>query len=265
MGIAFEVEGRTAFAGTGGRAFAESEEPVVVLIHGAGMDHTVWALQSRYLAHHGRRVLALDLPGHGRSAGEPLGSIAAWAGWVVAALDALGVEKARLAGHSMGALIALELAATAPGRVERIALLGAAAAMPVHPDLLAAAERNEDLADQLVAFWGHGGRALKGGNPTPGMWMLGGALSLLGRAADGALFRDLAACNDYADGEARAAAVACPALVILGDEDRMAPPKAARKLASLIPHGLAREIAGSGHMMTVERPDATLEAMKEFL
>ncbi|MFM8678209.1 MAG: alpha/beta fold hydrolase, partial [Alphaproteobacteria bacterium] len=152
------VDGRTAFAATGGRA-RDPGIPDVVLLHGAGMDHTVWTLQARYLAHHGRNVLALDRPGHGRSQGAPLGSIADMAGWVLRALDAVGSDAAALAGHSMGALVALATAAAAPGRVRGLALLGAAASMPVHPDLLEAARAGDHAAIDLVAYWGFGRRA----------------------------------------------------------------------------------------------------------
>src|SRR3546814_11387175 len=103
------------------------------------MDHTVWALPARYFAHRGRAVLAADLPGHGKSGGAPLKSIAEMADWVARVLDAVKAEQAALAGHSMRALVALEAAARHPQRVRALALLGAAPAMPVHPDLLAAA------------------------------------------------------------------------------------------------------------------------------
>src|SRR6266404_7948241 len=123
------------YASTGGKPFSPAQ-PTVAFIHGAGMDHTVWALQTRWFAHHGRNVLALDLPGHGRSAGPHLGSIAAMADCVLAALAAVGAERASLVGHSMGALVALA-AARAPGTVTALALLGVAPLMPVHPELLA--------------------------------------------------------------------------------------------------------------------------------
>src|SRR5208282_6918113 len=98
------------------------------------MDHTVWTLQTRYFAHHGRSVLAVDLPGHGRSEGPQPGSIEGYAEWMARLIEAAGAARAALAGHSMGALIALEAAARAPERVSALALLGVAARMPVHPD-----------------------------------------------------------------------------------------------------------------------------------
>src|SRR5258707_15741577 len=104
------------YASTGGKDF-DPALPTIVFIHGAGMDHTVWALQTRYFAHHGRNVLALDLPGHGRSAGPGLASIDEMARCVLAVLDAVGAKRAALVGHSMGALIALATASLAPDRI----------------------------------------------------------------------------------------------------------------------------------------------------
>src|SRR3954462_8286036 len=101
------VNGLETFVATGDRPF-DPLQPSIVLLHGAGFDHSAWALQSRWFAHHGFGVLAPDLPGHGRSTGAPLASIAAMADWTAALLDAAGAGKARLVGHSMGSLIALE-------------------------------------------------------------------------------------------------------------------------------------------------------------
>src|SRR5580692_11998244 len=111
-----QVNGADIFVATGGRAF-DPALPAVVMLHGAGFDHTSWALHSRWFAHHGHGVLAPDLPGHGRSAGAPLSTIAEMSDWTAALLDAAGVAKSRLIGHSMGSLIALETAARHPARV----------------------------------------------------------------------------------------------------------------------------------------------------
>src|SRR5262245_7137042 len=212
------------------------------------MDHTVWTLQTRWFAHHGRSALAVDLPGHGRSAGPPLGSIGAQAAWLLRLLDAAGLESAALVGHSMGALICLEAAAKAPARIWALALLGAAPELKVHPDLLAAAKGGEHVAIELVSSWAYGKRAHLGGAQAPGTWMLGGATRLLERGQAGALAADLAACDAYADARAAAKAVRCPALVVAGAIDRMAPARGARELAGLIDDSRVVEIAGSGHM-----------------
>src|SRR5580698_4490262 len=118
----FDVNGTPAYAYTGGNAF-EPSRPTAVFIHGAEHDHSVWALQSRYFAHHGFSVLAVDLPGHRRSDGPALTTVAAMADWLAALFDAAGVKRAFVAGHSMGSLIALDFAGRYPQRVTHFALL----------------------------------------------------------------------------------------------------------------------------------------------
>lgn len=255
------VRDRAAFAATGGRPF-DPALPTVVFVHGAGMDHTVWALQSRYLAHHGRGVLAVNLPGHGRSDGPPLTTIEDMADWLAEVLEAAGVESAAFIGHSMGAIAALSCAARHPDRVRALLLLGSAPAMPVHPDLLAAAKADAHDAIDMVNAWAHGGAAHRGGHPLSGTWLIGGGNRLLERAAPGVLHADLAACNAYADGLADAAKVACPTLVVMGQGDRMTPAKAGAKLVEAIAGARGQVIPGAGHMMMTEQPDATLDAIK---
>ncbi|AWK86622.1 alpha/beta fold hydrolase [Azospirillum thermophilum] len=258
------VNGQTVFAHTGGRAF-DPARPPVVLIHGAGMDHTVWSLQSRFLAHHGRSVLAVDLPGHGRSAGEPLPSIEALADWVVALLDAAGAGTAALVGHSMGALVALDTAARHGGRVEAVALLGVAERMPVHPDLLAMARDGDPVAIELVVGWGHGPRGHVGGCRAPGLSLIPGGRRLMGTVRPGVLGVDLAACNAFTRGAEAAEALSCPALFVLGSADRMTPAKAGRALAARVRDARSVLLPATGHMVMTEAPDATIDALADFL
>ena len=258
------VEGEETFAATGGRPFDPSL-PCVLLVHGAGMDHSVWALQSRYLAHRGRVVLAVDLPGHGRSGGEALTAIPDLADWLIALLDAVGVAQAALAGHSMGALACLSAAARYPERLRALALLGVAPKMPVHPDLLALAAADDHKAFELIDDWAHGPRAHLGGHPLAGTWLLGSGERLLERARPGVLHSDLAACNAYAEGADEAAQVRCPTRLVLGADDKMTPAKAGAKLAQMIPGAEAVVIPDCGHMMMTERPDATLDALRAIV
>ncbi|HEY7687908.1 MAG TPA: alpha/beta hydrolase [Dongiaceae bacterium] len=253
-----------AFAATGGRAFDKSL-PAVVMLHGAGMDRTVWSLQARYLAHHGRAVLALDLPGHGKSAGPALGSIPEMADWLGKLLDKVGVAQAAMVGHSMGALIALDLAARRPEKVRALALLGVAERMPVHPDLQTAADRNEELAAELITSWGHGRRGHMGGHPAPGLWMAGGAIRLVDRSPDGVLAADLAACNAYGDARECAAAIRCPALFLLGAADRMTPPAKAKPLIDAVTGARVITLPTAGHMMMTEQPDAVTDALSSIV
>jgi pimeloyl-ACP methyl ester carboxylesterase len=258
------VQGRTAYAYTGGRTF-DARLPTVVFVHGAEHDHSVWVLQTRYLAHHGRGVLAMDLPGHGRSAGPPLASVEAIADWIVAALDAAGVARAALVGHSMGSLVALECAARHPDRVERIALLGTAVPMRVSEELLTATRDDEPLAQDMVNIWSHAAYAHYPSNPGPGFWVMGENLRLMQRQPAGVMHVDFKACNDYGNGAAAAAKVACPALLILGRRDVMTPIRAARDLVKALRQAQVVEIAGSGHALMAEKPDEVLDALRSFV
>src|SRR5512141_568348 len=242
------VNGAPAYAYTGGKPFSTSL-PAVVFVHGAQQDHSVWILQSRYLAHHGFGVLAVDLPGHGRSAGPTLRSVEAMADWLVALLDAAGVGQSALVGHSMGSLIALEAASRHPQRVAKSALVGTAFPMKVGDELLSATQDDEPAAIDMINIWSHSGYAQKPSNPGPGFWVVGQNKRLMERMRPGVLHTDFAACNAYATGLAAAASVRCPVLFVLGRRDAMTPLKAAAALRQAIPHAQVAEVAASGHAL----------------
>lgn len=255
------VNGIGTFVATGGCEF-DAALPTIVLLHGAGFDHTAWALHSRWFAHHGHSVLAPDLPGHGRSTGAPLPTIAEMADWTAALLDAAGAATAWLVGHSMGSLIALETAARHPRKVSALGLIGTAAIMSVGPDLLKAAEKNDHAAIDMVSIWGLGFQAELGGSLAPGLWMHAGAQRVLERCRPGVLFNDLAACNAYQNALAAAAKVTVPTTVILGERDMMTPARAGKALAAALPNARIVALRGAGHMMMAERPDELLAALQ---
>jgi len=255
------VNGNQAFAATGGREFDRSQ-PTVVLLHGAGFDHTAWALHSRWFAHHGYGVLAPDMPGHGRSCGAPLRSIAEMADWTAALLEAAGVAKATLVGHSMGSLVALETAARHPAKVSALGLIGTTATMNVGPDLLKAAEANDHAAVDMVSIWGLGFDAELGGSLAPGLWMHGGAQRVLERCRPGVLFADLSACNAYQDALAAASKITVPTTLVLGERDMMTPSRGGKALAAALPNSRIVVLPGAGHMMMAERPDELLAALQ---
>jgi pimeloyl-ACP methyl ester carboxylesterase len=255
------INSHEAFVATGGRDF-DPALSAVVLLHGAGFDHTAWALHSRWFAHHGFAVLAPDLPGHGWSQGPALCSIGEMADWTIALLDAVGAQKARLIGHSMGSLIALDAAARHGERVTALSLIGTAAVMTVGPDLLKAAEADDQAAIDMVSIWGLGFSAELGGSLAPGLWMHGGAQAVLKTCEPGVLFKDLSACNSYGNALSAAATVKVPTTLILGEQDMMTPAKAGKALAAAIPHAKTVVVPGAGHMIMAERPDALLAALK---
>lgn len=258
------VADQQAYAYTGGKPFDPSL-PVVVFIHGGEQDHSAWGLQSRYLAHHGFAVLAVDLPGHGHSAGAARATIEDMADWIIALLDAAGVNTATLIGHSMGSLVALECAARFAQRVERVALLATAFPMRVSPDLLAATRNDEARARDMINIWSHAAYAHYPSSPGPGFWVAGVNLRLMQRQRPGVLHADFAACNNYKNGLRSAAKLRCPALLLLAQRDSMTPARAARELASAIAHAKQITIEGSGHNLMAEKPDEVLDALREFL
>jgi len=262
------IHGHDAYCYTGGKTFDPSL-PTAVFIHGAQNDHSVWVLQTRYFAHHGFGVLAVDLPGHGRSKGAPLASVEAMADWLLALLDAAQVTQATLIGHSMGSLIALETAFRAPQRIARLALVGTAYPMKVSDTLLDASRNDELAAIDMVNIWSHSSIAPKPSSPAPGFHVMGGSRRLMQyvsrHSPEKVFFTDFSACNAYQNGAAAAQAIACPTLFLLGRRDMMTPPKAAMALAAAIAGARLVQIDGSGHALMAEQPDAVLDALFEFV
>jgi pimeloyl-ACP methyl ester carboxylesterase len=258
------LQGKSAFAYTATHELDPAKRSIV-FVHGAGLDHSSWGLQSRYFGYHGFNVLAVDLPAHGRSDGPALTTIGDMADWVKKFLDEKKIGSAAVVGHSMGALIALEFAARYPENAQKVALIGVAYPMKVSDGFLDAARRNDPAAYDMETIWGHAAQVPLSGNPNPGMWMYGDTLARLERLAPGVLHADLTACNAYAGGLQAAAKIRCPALFILGARDVMTPPRAAQALSKAVADSRTVTMAPSGHSLMAESPDATLDALIAFL
>jgi pimeloyl-ACP methyl ester carboxylesterase len=263
----FTVDGREAYAYTGGKPFDPSL-PTIAFVHGALNDHSVFTLLARWAAHHGFGVLALDLPGHMRSAGPALKSVKAMADWLLAVLDAAGVQRAVFAGHSLGSLVALEAAACAPDSATRLLMFGTAVPMPVTEALLTASRDAPHKAIEMVVTYSFSTLAAKPSYPGPGVWLRGSARGLmrqvLAHGDDPLLFHtDFAACNGYASGVAAAERVRCPAHMILGAADQMTPPRNAREIGAAL-KAKVHTVPG-GHFLMQECPDDVLAAMRQAL
>jgi pimeloyl-ACP methyl ester carboxylesterase len=262
------VLGQAAYVYNGGKkltADAVNQQPVVVFLHGAQQDHSCWVLQSRWLAHHGFSVLAPDLPGHGRSGGEPLASVEALADWVVALRDVCGVEQATLIGHSMGSLVALEVTARFAQRVGKTVLIGSSLPMPVSPALLDATRDDEAKAAAMINTWSYSATGQIGGNTVPGLWLLGMNQRLMERQKKGVFHVDMNACNAYTRSPESLIAITAPLLIVAGSQDKMTSPKAAKVLLGFIAGARLVSIEGSGHALMAERPDAVLDALRDFI
>lgn len=259
----FIVQGYPAYAYTGGRPF-DPKLPAIVFIHGGAFDHSVWQWQSRYFAHHGRSVLAVDLPGHGRSPGSARETIGGMADWIGDFIESAALERAALVGHSMGSLVALETAIRRAHRVERLALVGTSVPMPVSDPFLAAARDDSPAGFDMEIVWGHSRSAMLAASPVPGAALMGASRALNGRALPGVLHADLKACNTYAPSMEAIRAIQVPTLVVAGRRDQMTPLKAGKAIAAQIPGSHFVEL-DAGHSMMSEAPRPLLSALKTFL
>lgn len=259
-----QVNAQSVYAYTGGKAFDPSL-PCIVFIHGALHDHSVWTLLARWFAHHGHAVLALDLPGHGRSEGQALPSVEALGTWLWQVLDAAGVSQATLVGHSMGSLIALEAAGQATSRASRLIMVGTAYPMKVSDALLETARTAPLKAMDMVNVFSHSSLASKPAYPGPGAWLHGGNHQLMRRVqagyTQGNLFEhDFRVCDAYARGDVAAAHVSCPVHFILGERDQMTPPKQSQALATALKARM--HWVRAGHSLMAEAPDQVLNAVR---
>jgi pimeloyl-ACP methyl ester carboxylesterase len=260
------------FAYSGGKHYLP-DRPTIVFIHGAQHDHSVWILQSRALAHLGYGVLALDLPGHGRSDGPARPSVETISDALAEALAPLPVPGLLLVGHSMGSLIALELARRMADSVRGVALLGAAFPMRVADTLLAATRDEPEAAFDMINVWSHAPSivpfAPRPGCPAPGFNVVWQNLRLMQRIArvngKEVLPTDFHACNAYDNGRNAALLLHCPALFVLGSADLMTPPKSAQGLVDAI--ATEKQVVvlpDIGHNMMAEHPDGVRRALEQF-
>lgn len=264
----FTVNGAPTYCYTGGKAL-DAAKPTAIFIHGVLGDHSVWILQTRYLAHHGWNVLAVDLPGHCRSGDEPPTSVEDAADFVLALMDATGLEKAALIGHSLGSLIALEAAARAPSRVSQLVLVGIAFPMRVSPALLETSVSAPMKALEMVNVFSRATLAPPPSALGPGTWVYGASMALGRRvlasnAAVNVFYTGFKACDSYQNGLQAMARVTCPVLFVLGKMDQMTPPKAAQELIKLAQNAKVVYLPG-GHQQMNETPEEMLAALSDFL
>ncbi|MDO9360641.1 MAG: alpha/beta hydrolase [Polaromonas sp.] len=266
------VNGRSSYCYTGGKAF-DAAKPTIVFIHGVINDHSVWILQSRYLAHHGWNVLAVDLPGHCKSEGDAPASVEAGAAFVAGLLDAAGVKRAALVGHSWGSLIALEAASTLKERISHLVLVGTASPMKVSAALLDAALNQPMKALEMVNIFSRATLAPPPSALGPGTWVHGASMAL-GRRVIASNSKvnvfhvGFKACDSYVNGETAITQITCPVLFLLGAQDQMTQAKAAQPLIDKAKaSGKTVQVVKVpvGHHQMTESPEETLFAMRDFL
>ena len=263
------VQGANIYAYTGGKTF-DAAKPTAIFIHGVLCDHSVWALQSRYMANHGWNVLAIDLPGHCKSGGAAPKTVEEAAAFIAQLMDAAGLQQAALIGHSWGSLIAMEAAANLKDHISHLVLVGTAFPMKVSPALLESAIATPEKAIAMVNTFS---RATLSPPNGAGSWVFGAGMALGRRvlasnSQTNLLHAGFTACDSYAGGEAAMASITCPVLFVLGEQDQMTPPKAAKGLidaAKAAGKAVKVQMIPNGHNQMSESPDATLFAIRDFL
>ena len=260
----FEVNGKQAFATTGGKTF-DAGKPTIVFLHGSGLDHTFWGLQSRFFAFRHYAVLVPDFPDHTNSEGPPLESIEEMAEWIHDVVSVLGIDDLSIVAHSQGCLVALEYASRYKDGLKSVSFIASGLATPVNDALIRAAEENPEAAIAMMVSWGFGPAGHLHQGPIPGNSMVAGGYKVMRGNVPGELATDLRACNAYSNGKAAAAAIDCPVQVILAGKDRMAPRKAGLELAAHLNNPELHIIEESGHMVPQEAPDRCRQLLRDFI
>jgi pimeloyl-ACP methyl ester carboxylesterase len=232
----------------------EESKMSLVFVHGSGDSARSWAQVIDALPD--IPCVALDLPGHGALIEQPgpdSPSVGDYAAFVRAEIERRGLMGARVVGHSLGGAIALKLTLDAPEMITGVALVGTGARLRVLPELLAAAQEDPAALHDLAGFGfapGHEEARER-------------FLRELEPLAPGALYRDLAACDAF-DCRAELERITCPALIVVGTEDRLTPPKYAAFLRDSLPHATLVEIAGAGHYLSYEAPEILAAALRDW-
>lgn len=258
-----DVQNKKAFYTSSGREI-DLNQPTIIFVHGSGLTHVTWVLQTRYFAFHGYNTIAVDLPGHGYSDGPPLKTIEEMADWVSDLIDTLGVKKTSYIGHSQGCLIGLEFAYRYPEKLNLIALINGSLSMKMNPELLSLAQNKDQKAVDLMMDWVHGPLGQIGGHPVPGLSHIGMGNQLVKSNNNGALAYDFGACDQYVNGIKAAQSIKNHTICIVGKHDRMTPKKVGLELAKEIANSETYIIEDSGHMSILETASETLKLLKSF-
>jgi pimeloyl-ACP methyl ester carboxylesterase len=229
-------------------------EPPLVLVHGAGGDLMHWPADLRRLA--GRCVYAVDLPGHGKSGGQPLADVAAYADALYAWAEENRLPRFVLVGHSMGGAMAIEFALRYPGRLSGLVLLSTGARLPVSPQILAGIANDFEGTVDLLVRW------MYGEGTDPNLLRLGARR--LREVRPDVLYADFAACDAF-DRRADVSRIDLPTLILCGEADVMTPLKSSEFLRDQIGNSQLVVVPGAGHMAALQQPQVVAGHIEAFL
>jgi pimeloyl-ACP methyl ester carboxylesterase len=234
----------------------DASQTPVLLIHGTGADHRSWPVVLRRLS--GRRILAIDLPGHGHSTGRPRQSVAAYAQDLAAFLETLGIFRVVLVGHDLGAMVALQTAYEHPDRVAGLGLIAASAHLEAPPAIM------EYFTNPLTTTLGWQWFQQMAFSPQTLPSRVETCLGLLRPTRPAVLAGDWQACTQL-DLSHELNDIRCPAWVAYGLDDCLAPPASAHFLAARLHTTRLQLIPAAGHMVPFEQPDFVVEGLRAFL
>jgi len=231
----------------------------LVFIHGSGSDHSAWSHQYARL-HKKYNIVAIDLPGHGRSGGNGEADMGDYCLWVKKLLDVLDLKRAVLIGHSLGAAITLRFALNYPRELAGIVEVGGGIKMPVNPFMLEFLKTNPvemptEIIDLMCKF------SLAKENRSKFSAPLQKSIS---QSSVDVLYGDLSACNNL-DVTEETCKISVPALIICGAEDKMTPPDFSRQLAASISGAKLEIVEGAGHMVMLEKPAEFNMSLDKFV
>lgn len=234
----------------------QKEQPPVILLHGAGSNQTIWPAVVRRLV--GQRVIAVDLPGHGRSPGFGLQSISACADQLVEFLAALGLYQAVFVGHSMGGAIALDLAVRHGAHVAGLGMIASGAYLGVPTDLLDAFSNPLTLSHAFHLFQ----KRAFGSSATAAQ--IERCTTILKETRPSVLAADWQACASF-DSRSAVGQINVPGWIIVGAEDQLTPVNFSHFLAGQLPAAHLQIVPNAGHMVILEQSERVVQSLQKFL
>ncbi len=227
----------------------------IILIHGAGSSSLGWHASLRRMP--GRRIIALDLPGHGKSIGAGKQSIADYAQDIIDFINTLALPQVILAGHSMGGAIALQAALLAPKRLSGLVVVSSGAVCNL-PDEILNSLSNPTFRKTAINWL-----CDRLSTPNGESKWVEQTRKVLMDTRQGILYGDLYACSHF-NLEEDCRDIRVPTLICSGSQDRFFPPVYSRQLAELIP-GAKEVMLNGGHLLPLENPQELAAVFQEFL
>jgi pimeloyl-ACP methyl ester carboxylesterase len=236
------------------RSPAAAGGPVLLAVHGSGGDHRHWPEAFRNWP--AVEAIAVDMPGHGRSAGKGCQQVADYADFIEAFVSGISPGQVVLIGHSLGGAIAQTLALRKPGWLAGCALVGTGARLKVAPVIRETLVNDYRAAAQILAEWSF--------SPQADPELVAVLKNGLHNTEAETVIDDFNACHRF-DVMNDVHRIHIPTLVISGSADRLTPVKYGRYLADRIPGAIHRVIENAGHMLALENPTAFMAILEEFL